>query len=168
MAASKVKLNISLEIPAENLKDILYKLAADDINLEKLLENFINDLVYGIDSNGSDECNQANAYYNRCTYDLSHDDTFLRHLLKSGEIEDFLLIMEKAEAYREWIEAGEDYNKELAEVEKERNAFFVGWSGEYDRPPQSKEEAYNQVKIWNKKYKEFIRNCETVESEENI
>lgn len=155
MAASKV--NLTLEIPSENLKDILYKLAADDISLKFLLENFINDLVYGVYSNGLDECDRANAYYDRCTYDLSHDDTFLRHLLKSGEIDDFLLLMEKAEAYREWIEVGENYNQELAEVEKECNVFFVGWSSEYDRPPQLKEEAYKQVKIWNKKYKEFIR-----------
>lgn len=168
METSKVKLNISLEIPEKNLKDILYKLAADDISLKTLLENFVNDLVYGIDSNGSDECDRANAYYNRCTYGLSQNDTFLRYLLKSGEIDDFLLLMEKSEAYREWIEAGENYNQELLEVEKECDSFFVGWLSGYDRPPQPKEEAYKQVKTWNKKYKEFTRNCESVESEGNI
>lgn len=168
MAASKVKVNLTLDIREENLKAILYKLAADDISLKFLLENFISDLVYGIDSNGSDECDRVNAYYNRCIYGLSQNNTFLRYLLKSGEIDDFLLLLEKAEAYREWTEAGENYNQELAEVEKECDAFFVGWLSECDRPPQPKKEAYKQVKIWNKEHKEFIRNCEIVESEENI
>ena len=49
----KVKVTLNLELHEDNLKDILYKLAADGTNLTEVLEGFINDLVYGKSSHGS-------------------------------------------------------------------------------------------------------------------
>ena len=41
------KVNLTLELPEEDLKDILFKVAADDTTLSELLGGFISDLVCG-------------------------------------------------------------------------------------------------------------------------
>lgn len=166
MADCKMKVNVSLELYEENLKDILYKLAADGTNLNELLEGFINDLVCGRGRHGSDEVDRARAYYDRCSYGLWEDNTFLRYLLEFGEIEYFLSVLEDVEAYKEWVNDGEDYKEELREAEEARDSFYDEWVENYKTPPQSKEKAFKQVKKWHIEYEKFIKNCKTVESEE--
>lgn len=161
-----MKVNVSLELHEENLKDILFKLAADDTNLTELLEGFINDLICGRGRHGSDECDRARAYYDRCSYGLWEEDTFLHYLLESGEMEYFLSVLEDVEAYKEWVNEGEDYEEELKEAEEARDSFYSEWAENYKTPPQSKEEAFKQAERWYIEYEKFMKNCKTVESEE--
>ena len=156
MADCKMKVNVSLELYEENLKDVLFKLAADGTDLNELLEGFINDLVCGRGQHGSDECDRARAYYDRCSYGLWEENTFLRYLLESGEMEYFLSILEDVEAYKE----------ELKEAEEIRDSFYNEWVEEYKTPPQSKKEAFRQVERWHIEHEKFMKNCKTVESEE--
>ena len=146
MESRKMKVNITLELHEDDLKAILYKLAADGTDMTELLEGFISDLVCG--RHGFDECDQAKAYYDRCLYGFFEEDTFLRYLLESDEMEYFLSVLEDVEAYREWSNDGEDYKEELKEAEKAKNRFYSEW-----------------VEKWHKEYEKFMDGCEIVESE---
>ena len=75
MENRKVKVQLTLELPKEDLKDAIYKMAADGISLSELLGGFISDLVCGA-HHGSDECDRAIAYYDRCSYGLGQEDSF--------------------------------------------------------------------------------------------
>lgn len=165
----KLKIDVSLELYREDLQNILFKLAADDINLSTLLTRFIGDLV-GSDycRNGSDECERANAYYDRCSYGLQKEDTFLQYLLESGEIENFIEIQEKIEAYKEWIQEGENFQKELATVEQAYGNFYTEWAASRKTPPEDKEEAFKQANTLINGYKSFVAGCDVIENEEGI
>lgn len=164
----KVKVTLNLELHEDNLKDILYKLAADGTNLTEVLEGFINDLVYGKSSHGSDECSLARRYYDRCCYGLGEEDTFLHYLLESGEMEYFLSVLEDVEAYKEWVNEGEDYEEELKEAEEASDSFYSEWAERYKTSPQNREEVFEQVKKWHEEYEKFMDECEIVESEGKI
>ena len=168
MADRKMKVNVSLELHEENLKDILFKLAADDTNLTELLEGFINDLICGRGRHGSDECDRARAYYDRCSYGLWEEDTFLRYLLESGEMGYFLSVLEDVEAYKEWVNEGEDYEEELKEAEEASDSFYSEWAERYKTSPQNREEVFEQVKKWHEEYEKFMDECKIVESEGKI
>lgn len=165
---SKVKVTLNLELHEDNLKDILYKLAADGTNLTEVLEGFINDLVYGKSSHGSDECSLARRYYDRCCYGLGEEDTFLRYLLKFGEIEYYLDIMSNIQAYNEWLADGEDYSEELKEAKQEQDSIYKQWAERYEKPPQSRKKAYKQVEKWHEKYEKFMDQCERISESEGV
>lgn len=163
----KLKIDVSLELYREDLQSILFKLAADNIDLSTLLTRFIGDLVASdYCRNGSDEVDRANAYYDRCPYDLQKEDTFLQYLLRTGEMEHFIEIQEKIEAYEEWIQSGENFEKELAAVEQARESFYAEWAESCKTSPQDKEEAFKQADTWINSYKSFVSGCEIVENKE--
>lgn len=166
---TKLKVNISLDLYKEDLQDILFKLAADNIDLSTFLTKFIGDLIASdYCRNGSDECDRANAYYDRCSYGLQKEDTFLQYLLESGEMEHFIEIQEKIEAYREWIQSGENFEKELAAVEQARESFYTEWAASHKTPPEDKEKAFKQAETWINSYKSFVSGCKIVRNEEGI
>ena len=168
MESCKMKVNITLELHEDDLKAILYRLAADGTDMTELLEGFISDLVCGKSRHGSDECDRAKAYYDRCLYGFFEEDTSLRYLLESGEMEYFLSVLEDVEAYREWSNDGEDYKEELKEAEEAKNRFYNEWAESYEVPPQNRGEAFEQVEKWHKEYEKFMDGCEIVESESKI
>ena len=164
----KRKVNVSLELYEEDLKSILYKVAADGIDLSTLLTGFIGDLVASnYCRNGSDEVDRANSYYDRCWYGIYNEDTFLHYLLESLEIDYFLSVLEDVEAYREWVNDGEDYKEELKEAEDTLNGYYEEWAKRFKnrKVTQDKETAFKSVSCWRKEYETFIDNCETVNEE---
>lgn len=163
----KLKVSVSLELYREDLQNILFKLAADNIDLSTLITKFIGDLVASdYCRNGSDECDRADAYYDRCSYGLQKEDTFLQYLLESGEIENFIEIQEEIEAYKEWIQAGENFQKKLAAVEQARRNFYTEWAASHRTSSQDKEEAFRQTNTWINNYKSFVAGCNVIENEE--
>jgi len=60
----------------------------------EVLAGFINDLVCGSYTRGSDERMYAQQYFDRCCYDLCAPETFLRYLLKEYELPALLDCME--------------------------------------------------------------------------
>ena len=163
----KLKIDVSLELYREDLQSILFKLAADNIDLSTLLTRFIGDLVASdYCRNGSDEVDRANAYYDRCSYGLHKEDTFLNYLLESGEMKNFIEIQEKIEAYEEWIQDGESFQKELAAAKQACESLYMEWAERYKTPPQAKKEAFKQAETWINNYKSFVAGCEIVENQE--
>ena len=168
IAMEKRKVNVSLELYEEDLKSILYKVAADGIDLSTLLTGFIGDLVASnYCRNGSDEVDRANSYYDRCWYGIYNEDTFLHYLIGSFEIDYFLSVFEDAELYKEWIADGEDYKEELKEAEVTLKAYYEEWAKRWKegKVPQDKDTAVKSVSDWRKEYETFIDSCETVNEE---
>lgn len=162
MENRKVKVQLTLELPKEDLKDAIYKVAADGTNLSELLEGFISDLVCGA-HHGSDECDRAISYYDRCSYGLGQEDSFLRFLLKSGYMDEYLELLDDIKVYQGWeLQDGQVYDKELAAAAEEKASYYEEWTEGYKVPTQSIEEAYQQVEEWAESYKEFMKSCEKV------
>lgn len=165
MENRKVKVQLTLELPKEDLKDAIYKMAADGISLSELLGGFISDLVCGA-HHGSDECDRAIAYYDRCPYGLGQEDSFLRFLIKSGYMDEYLALLDDIKTYQGWeLQDGQAYDKELAAAAEEKASYYEEWVESCKVPPQTIEEAYQQVEEWREGYKEFMKSCEKVRDE---
>lgn len=160
MASRKV--NITLELPEEDLRDILFKVAADGISLSELLGGFIGDLVCGA-HHGSDECDRAISYYDRCSYGLGQEDSFLRFLIKSGYVDEYFELLDDIKTYQGWeLQDGEVYGKELAAAAEEKASYYKEWAESCKVLPQTIEEAYQQVEEWREGYETFMKKCEKV------
>ena len=69
-----------------------------NLTIGELLANFIGDLVNGTYSNGSDERDLADQWYERCGFGMFPEKTLLRHILENGEdMEDFITACDENE-----------------------------------------------------------------------
>lgn len=113
----------------------LVKLAGmHNLTADKLLENFVNDLVYGDHTNGSDERMYAEMWFKRCWFGMFPEETLLRHLLTGNcDVEDFL------DAWDEKVYAEahpEEYENERADLmegdllwfEEDVESFLYDWN----------------------------------------
>ncbi len=71
-------------ISAEDMKRFAEKAGACGISAGELLGNFINDLVGGATSNGEDERDLAQQWFNRCWFGMFPECTFLRYLVENN------------------------------------------------------------------------------------
>ena len=83
------KRTIELELSDADVKRLAEKAGAHGLTVGKLLENFIGDLVCGTYSNGSDERDFAERWFDRCWFSLP-DMTFLNYLIEWGGIDEVL------------------------------------------------------------------------------
>jgi len=81
---------LQLKLSAADCERIAERAGACGLTVSELLENFIGDLVSGTYSNGSDERMYANNWFDRCWFGMFPEDTFLRHLIEWGDLENFL------------------------------------------------------------------------------
>ena len=71
----------------------------------ELIENFVGDLVGGTYSNGSDERDYADQWFERCWFGMFPEPTLLNHLLNLGyEPEHYLDMLENVETIKSDIE----------------------------------------------------------------
>lgn len=68
------KFNLNLKLEKEDFENFTMTALAKNMTTEQLLECFINDLVRGAYTNGSDERELANDYYNRLDCLAGYDD----------------------------------------------------------------------------------------------
>lgn len=107
-----VKLNLS----DADCERISKKAGKHGLTVGELLENFIGDLVDGTYSNGSDERDRAEQWFERCWFGMFPEPTLLRYFLEWGmDIEDFLILYDELQYYKE---NPEEYEKEKAECAK--------------------------------------------------
>lgn len=98
---------ITLKLSDADCERITIKAGTDGQTVAKLLENFIGDLVGGTYSNGSDERDMANQWYERCWFSWRNEKTLLHHLLTWGhDIDDFLTVYDELKYFEtnpEWF-----------------------------------------------------------------
>lgn len=82
---------ISIQLSDADCDRLAEKAGTVGLSVGDLLTNFVNDLVGGCQSNGSDERMLANAWFDRCGFDYLPDNTFLRWLILYDDIKDFTI-----------------------------------------------------------------------------
>jgi bifunctional DNA-binding transcriptional regulator/antitoxin component of YhaV-PrlF toxin-antitoxin module len=93
------------------------------LTIGELIENFVGDLVGGTYSNGSDERDYANKWFERCWFGMFPEETLLKFLLYTGYdvYDDFLEIIDDIEnGYAEL----EDYKKDQSVFDEEEIEFL--------------------------------------------
>ncbi|MFR5601016.1 MAG: molecular chaperone GrpE [Lachnospiraceae bacterium] len=81
---------IRLHLSDLDVKRLFQKAGEAGLTVSELLENFIADLIGSSHSNGSDERDYADRWYNRCWFGAFQDYTFLYFLLQWDSVEEVL------------------------------------------------------------------------------
>lgn len=80
------------------------------LTVSELIEAFIGDLVDGTHSNGSDERDLAEQWYERCGYEMANREHLLYHLLDNHyDPEDYIGILDEIESVKEDIKVTEKH-----------------------------------------------------------
>ena len=87
-AATPSERKISVKLTSRTVTAFLEKCYQDGTTPEEVLEGFINDLVDGDATRGSDERMYAQQYYERCGYDVFAEKTFCSFLLMNAYMDD--------------------------------------------------------------------------------
>lgn len=139
------KRTFTLELTNEDAKAFFEKCYLDETTPAEVLEGFINDLIDGCRTRGSDERLFAKQYYSRCGYGvfLTGDTSFSRFLLRKYgdcalyEIRDSLDVLTCAQEdisfYREHPEEdpGEGFLEDLGDTVKEEEEVIGTYYQEY-------------------------------------
>lgn len=96
---NKYTLTINL-LNEEVARKISILAGTHSLTIGQLVENFIQDLIGGKYSNGSDEHDLAYQWFNRCWFGMFPEDSLLRHIINCGEhVDDFLTSLDEQEYY---------------------------------------------------------------------
>ncbi|MDR1548412.1 MAG: hypothetical protein LBT06_07490 [Hungatella sp.] len=82
--------SFTLNFSDADIEKVWRKVGCVSLSISELLENFIGDLIDGTYSNGSDERELANQWFERCGFGMFPDKTFLRFLLEQESVDDFV------------------------------------------------------------------------------
>lgn len=75
--------SITVDLSDADCQRILERCAENGMTVGDLVKNFVGDLIYGTYTNGSDEREYANQWFNRCWF-ANREKTLLCHLLDYG------------------------------------------------------------------------------------
>lgn len=70
--------SIIVKLSDADVQRIWEKAGSVGLAVSELFENFVGDLVYGTYSNGSDENDLANQWFDRCGFSMFPENTFLK------------------------------------------------------------------------------------------
>lgn len=110
---------LSLNLSDADVERLYVKAGIAQLTVSQLLESFIGDLVGGTYSNGSDERDAAQKWYERCGYSYNYPSNFLSHLLCEYSIEcvdDVLSLQEDIDGYTADLEKAEKNLMSLEEL----------------------------------------------------
>ena len=143
---SKYKLEIDL---SDNVADRLLKLTgAHGMTISELVNNLLNDLVDGEQSNGSDERDLAERWFLRCSFGMFPDETFLRFLIKNRFDDVFFDAWDRKKSRS----ADEDRYKEELEtgIMRSMDGYEFTWQDLYcnDKESGSRIPAYASKEEW--------------------
>lgn len=96
--------NICLNLSDADVQRISEKAGRVNLSVSELLQNFIGDLVGGTYSNGSDERDLADQWFDRCWFGMFPDKTFLRYLIEYGCVDDALELWDWIKSEKEDLE----------------------------------------------------------------
>lgn len=161
---------LRLNLADDDLRNFLDKVYADGTTPAEVLEGFINDLVAGDYSHGSDERDLAKSYYNRCGYAFNYSPVrFFQWLLDDFRLDEVADALEDREedtkeleyskAHPEEFEDAEDLEAHIQDFRnayKEDNEIVEKAFQEYTRRtknPEPREEAEKGVIEYREKMK---------------
>ena len=96
---------ITVKVSDADCDRLARKCGKHGLTIGELIENFVGDLVGGTYSNGSDERDYADQWFERCWFGMFPEPTLLNHLLNLGyEPEHYLDMLENVETIKSDIE----------------------------------------------------------------
>lgn len=108
--------NLTVELSDADCEQLARRCGEYGLTIGELIENFVEDLVYSIYSNGSDEVDCANQWFDRCGFSWSPEPTLLNHLLYEGyEPKQYLDILDGIEAAKKDKKRLEEHPEEADE-----------------------------------------------------
>ena len=156
---------LKLKLSDADCERISKKAGKHGLTVAELLENFIGDLTGGSHSNGSDERDYADQWFERCWFGMYPENTLLHHLLSWGyEPEEYINALdslvcaildkknaeEHPEEYDEWSLS--DIEEEIEELQEEIEELQEEWEPENE--PNMDEEIAT-IKKWLKEMEEL-------------
>lgn len=121
--------NIPIKLSDADVKRISIKAGKCGLTVGELLEQFIGDLVSGTYSNGSDERDKAQQWFERCWFGMFPEETLLWHLLDWGrDVGDFLTVVDELKYFEN--NPGE-FTDEVAELQDGEQLWFQEEYNEY-------------------------------------
>ena len=152
---------ITVKLSDADCDRLARKCGEHGLTIGELIENFVGDLVGGTYSNGSDERDYADQWFERCWFGMFPEPTLLNHLLNFGyEPEHYLDMLENVDCYNsvdEYIasekEDLESYKADLEEALEELKDMREDWKPE--KEPNMDEEI-ELIKKWVKEREDFI------------
>ena len=96
---------ITVKLSDADCDRLARKCGEHGLTIGELIENFVGDLVGGTYSNGSDERDYADQWFERCWFGMFPEPTLLNHLLNLGyEPEHYLDMLENVETIKSELE----------------------------------------------------------------
>jgi len=157
---------ITVKLSDADCDRLARKCGEHGLTIGELIENFVGDLVGGTYSNGSDERDYADQWFERCWFGMFPEPTLLNHLLCWGyDPEDYLNAMDNIETAKEEKKYLEEHPEEadeeeasyldddIADWEEELKSMREDWKSE--KEPNMNEEI-ELIKKWVKEREDFI------------
>lgn len=143
---------LTIKLSNADLFRVCEKAWLHNITVAELVESYLNDLVSGIYTNGSDERHKANDYFERCWYAAGEPkNTFFQYLSECGNLQEYLENMETLKDIKQDIES---YMKIKNPSRDEQNELEM-LQGDY-------EEVRGYIERY---YSEYKEQCETINEE---
>lgn len=126
------------------------------LTVGELLENFIGDLVGGTYSNGSDERDLADQWFERCWFGMFPEPTLLNHLLEHGyDPENYLDTIDDIEHMKECIKRTEKCIAEPGDEWKD----IIYYEDDVEGTGYVKKPRYNNVEEYLVDEREYLEEC---------
>ena len=141
---------------------------AHAVTVAEIVECYLQDLVCGTYTNGSDERIYANMHFNRCHYE---QHAFFNYLIALGELEEYLENIDTAsdlqkdvERYKTIENPSATEREELKVLEEDLQMvqgylqdYYKGYSSGFvcNQPPETMEQAHSNIVKWYEEYKKL-------------
>lgn len=125
---------LKIKLSKQNYEAFRERAARVGLLPDELVENFVQDLIYGENSNGEIEAFCINQWYDRFWFGMEPENMFLAYLLQNYKIDEFykwhqlrnynrLLVAAPEPSDRE----KENYRRDLQEAEQNLNSLWRGF-----------------------------------------
>ena len=122
---------ITLKLSDADVERVSIRAERHGLTVSQLLENFIGDLVGGTYSNGSDECDFADRWFDRCWFGMFPEYNFLTYVLENWiDVDDVLGDYERLNDMKEDLKLEEDpeeiewFKSEIEDLEEQFSDMF--------------------------------------------
>lgn len=142
--------HIIVKLSDADVQRIWEKSGSVGLSVSELFKNFVGDLVDGTYSNGSDERDLANQWFDRCGFGMFPEKTFLKFLIDRGNIKDFMELCDDIKTSEKHI----TITKKAIDtgIMEDRNGTYT-WE---DLMTSDNKPAYSSRRQWEKEESEYI------------
>ena len=179
--------NITINLSDADVERLFEKAYSNGLTPSKLIEGFLGDLLDGTYSHGSDERDLADEYFERCSYDMLAEHTFLRWALCENIYDDIIGLIDDhdtcvdvlAKNQSGWIDSmtPDEIKNEIAEYNEDLQRFeeeILSYYNEYaehekrrGREPQPLEDGIEEMRQYRRALDEMLQGVrESGEGEE--